>query len=69
MISNSHADSMHIRGDRNILLNNVCDRDVVMEGNGNVISGLFLTSPDARLILRGRDNQVWNVPEERIVRE
>jgi hypothetical protein len=69
VISNSHADSMHIRGDRNILLNNVCDRDVVMEGNGNVISGLFLTSPDARLILRGRDNQVWNVPEERIVRE
>ena len=69
VISNSHTNSMHICGDRNILLNNVCDRDVVMEGNGNVISGLFLTSPDARLILCGEDNQVWNVPEERIVRE
>ena len=67
VISNSHADSMHIRGDRNILMNNVCDRDVVIEGNGNVISNLVLTSPGARLILRGRDNRVWNVPEESIL--
>ncbi len=67
VISNSHADAIHIHGDRNVLMNNVADRDVIISGNGNVISGLVLTRPDARLILRGKGNQVWNVPPERIL--
>ncbi|MBQ6564396.1 MAG: hypothetical protein IJL88_10815 [Clostridia bacterium] len=48
-------------------MNNVADRDVIISGNGNVISGLVLTRPDARLILRGKGNQVWNVPPEKIL--
>ena len=67
VISNSHAASIHLHGDWNVLMNNVADQDVIIEGNGNVISGLFLTKPDAHLILRGKDNQVWNVPPERIL--
>ena len=40
--------------------------DVIIEGEGNVISGLVLTKPEARLHLRGENNQVWGVPQERI---
>lgn len=39
---------------------------VIIEGDGNVISGLVLTKPEARLYLRGENNQVWGVPQERI---
>jgi len=33
----NHAASIHVQGDRNILLNNIVDGDVIIEGNGNVI--------------------------------
>ena len=49
-----------------MLMNNVVDGDVVVEGNGNVVSGLVFTAPEARLILRGENNRVWGVPPERI---
>lgn len=39
---------------------------VIIEGDGNVISDLVLTKPEARLYLRGENNQVWGVPQERI---
>ena len=67
VISCSHAASMIVRGDGNVLTNNTADRDVVIDGNGNTVSGLTFTSPDARLVLRGKDNRVWGVPEERIL--
>ncbi len=66
VISCSHAESMIIRGNRNILLNNVADRDVVVEGNGNIVSGLFFTTPDAKLIIRGEGNQLHGIPQERV---
>ena len=69
MISCSHAGSIVIHGDRNVLLNNIVDGDVVIEGDGNTVSGLIFTSEKARLILRGENNQVWGVPRERIVRD
>jgi len=34
--------------------------------NGNVISGLVFTSPETRLTIRGRNNRIWGVPEDRI---
>ena len=68
VISCSHAESMIIRGNRNILMNNAADHDVVIEGSGNTVNGLVFTSPEARLILRGEGNRVWGVPEERICR-
>lgn len=68
VISCSHAESMIVRGDRNVLVNNTADHDVVIEGNGNTVSGLYFTSPEAKLILRGEGNLLQNVPPERIVR-
>ena len=47
-------------------MNNIADGDVIIEEDGNVISGLVLTKPEARLHLRGENNQVWGVPQERI---
>ena len=69
VISCSHAESIVIHGNRNVLLNNIVDGDVVIEGNSNTVSGLIFTSEKARLILRGENNQVWGIPQERIVRE
>jgi hypothetical protein len=67
VISCSHAESMIIRGDQNILVNNVADHDVVVEGNGNTVCGLFFTTPDAKLIIRGEGNRLQGIPQERIV--
>lgn len=67
VISCSHAESMIIRGNRNILANNATDHDVVVEGSGNTVSGLFFTTADARLVIRGEGNQVYGVPPERIL--
>ncbi len=66
VISNSHAASMQVRGNGNLLLNNIADRDVILEGNGNTVSGLFFTAPEARLVVRGENNRILGVPEERI---
>lgn len=66
VISCSHAASVVMKGDRNALLNNIVDSDVIVEGSGNTISGLAFTTPEARLILRGEGNRVWGVPPERI---
>ncbi len=68
VISCSHAESMVIRGNGNVLQNNVADRDIIIEGNGNTVSGLSFTAPDARLIILGENNQVWGVRPERIIR-
>ena len=64
VISNSHAASMVIRGNQNILTNNIADGDVIVEGNGNTVSGLFFTNPSARLIIRGEGNRILGVSPE-----
>ena len=61
-----YGTQLRLRGNGNILMNNIADGDVIIEGDGNVISGLVLTKPEARLHLRGENNQVWGVPQERI---
>lgn len=68
IIANSHADSMWVEGDGNILMNNIADRDVVLCGHGNTVSGLVFTTPEARLRVQGADNVIMGVPEDRIVR-
>ena len=60
---------MVIRGNGNILANNAADGDVIIEGEGNTVSGLFFTAPSARLVIRGAGNRVSGVEPERIVTE
>ncbi len=69
---NSSRESMLIEGDQNVLMTNVADGDVVIEGEGNSVNGLVFTKPEARLILRGRAKEtthVLGVDEARIVRD
>ncbi len=66
VISCSHAASMVVRGHGNVLLNNVADGDVVIEGDGNTVCCQVFTRPEAGLILRGKDNRVSGVPADRI---
>ncbi|MBQ9097828.1 MAG: right-handed parallel beta-helix repeat-containing protein [Clostridia bacterium] len=63
--------AMVIKGDGNILMNNISDGDVVIEGVGNQIIGLALTKPEARLILKpnATDTVILGVDESRIVRQ
>ena len=63
------AASMIIRGNRNVLMNNVADGDVIIEGDGNTVSGLFFTRPEARLIVRGEGNTVLNVSPGQVLRD
>ena len=66
VISSSHGASIVVKGEGNVLMNNIVDGDVIVEGGGNTVSGLVFTTPGARLILRGEGNRVWGVPPERI---
>ena len=54
VFSKSSAESVNIKGDGNILTCNIADNDVVIEGEGNVVTNLCFTSKDARLILKGK---------------
>jgi len=67
VISCSHAASMVIRGNGNVLMNNTADGDVVIEGSGNTVSGLVFTAEKARLVIRGENNRIWGVAPERIL--
>ena len=67
----SSSDSIRIEGKGNVLLANIVDGNVRISGEGNIVSGLVFTKPDARLILEGaaRDTTtVIGVPEARILR-
>ncbi|MBE5772406.1 MAG: hypothetical protein E7337_00550 [Clostridiales bacterium] len=69
-VLNSSAESIVVKGDRNILLNNIVDGDIVVEGTGNILSGNVFTKPEARLVLKGKceGTQISGIPEDRIVR-
>lgn len=54
VFSKSSAESVNIKGDGNILTCNIADNDVVIEGEGNVVTNLCFNSKDARLILKGK---------------
>lgn len=71
IFSNSKAESMMIEGDGNVLIGNIVDGNVVIEGRGNTVNGLVFTTPEARLILSGAaadSTVVLGVEESRIVR-
>lgn len=67
IVTNSHAESMVVEGSGNVLLNNIVDGNVVLRGHGNTVNGLVFTTPDARLLVSGRDNSLTGVPEDRIL--
>lgn len=67
----SSREAMVIKGEQNVLMGNVVDGDVVIEGEGNIVNGLAFTKPEARLILKGAaatTTSVLGVEPERIVR-
>ena len=68
----SSREAMLINGNENVLMNNISDGDVVINGTGNVVNGLVFTTPTARLILKGdaaSSTVILGVEEHRIVRE
>ena len=68
---NSSADSITLEGNGNVLMNNIADGNVRINGRGNTVLGLVFTKPAAKLILEGeaRDTTViLGVEEWRIVR-
>ena len=68
----SSREAMLIEGNGNILMNNISDGDVIINGEGNTVNGLCFTTANAKLILKGTAAQttlVLGVDENRIVRE
>ena len=71
IFSHSSCESILINGNENVLMCNISDGDVVIEGRGNTVVDHVFTTPNARLILKGEagtDTFVVGVPEEKIVR-
>lgn len=67
----SSREEMVIEGDKNILMNNVVDADVVICGRENVVHSLAFTEETGHLILIGEaaaSTEIFAVNEERIVR-
>ena len=67
----SSDDSIVVEGNKNVLMMNIADGSVRIRGEGNVVSSLVFTKPDARLILEGTAKDttlVIGVPEDRIVK-
>lgn len=68
----SSAESIVVRGDGNILMNNTVDSDVVISGKNNVVRNLVFTDERARLILLGQaadTTDVAGVAEDRILQK
>ena len=68
VFSNSASDAIVIKGNGNILNNNIVDKDVIIDGIGNIVSNLIFTNPDAGVIVSANSKQTEfiNVPEHRI---
>lgn len=67
----SSDDSIVVEGNRNVLMMNIADGSVRIRGEGNIVSTLVFTKPEARLILEGAakdTTEIFGVPEDRIVR-
>ena len=68
-ISGSAAEAMVIKGDNNIIMNNIVDSDIVIDGNNNVVANNIFTNKDAKVIVKkdAMDTEFINISEERIV--
>lgn len=69
LFQNTKGDAVIIKGDSNVLMNNISDGNVIISGKENYICGLALRK-EAKLILTPEavDTQIFGVAEERIVR-
>ena len=71
IFSHSSRESILLKGKGNLLMNNIADSDVVIEGEQNTVNGLTFTTESARLILKGsaaRNCSVLGVEPDRIMR-
>lgn len=69
LFQNTKGTAVIVRGDGNLLMNNIADGDIVIEGAGNQIIGLAFTKPEAKLILKNAtDTVLLGIEESRIVR-
>ena len=67
----SSRESILIEGDRNILMSNSVDGDVIICGNENSVHDLVFATDTGRLILKGEaahSTEIFGVDEARIVR-
>lgn len=65
----SSAESIIIKGNNNVLINNIVDSNVIIEGKNNVILGLVFTNNNAKLILKGEAvnfTKIFNVDNDKI---
>lgn len=64
-------DAIRVQGDRNVLMNNIVDGNIRIEGRGNMVVNAVFTNPEARLMLMGdacETTVISGVLEDRILR-
>ena len=72
VFSHSSRESVRIEGDGNILLNNIADGDVIIQGVGNTVINLVFSTEKGKLILRGaaaETTSLFGIEESRIVKQ
>lgn len=70
VIKSSSRESMLVEGDGNVLMNNVCDADVIINGKGNKVFCLAFTNENAKLILVGdarETTEIFGVASDKIL--
>lgn len=67
--SNTASDAIVIKGDNNIIMNNIVDKDIIIDGHNNVVANNIFTNKDAKVVVCGNagDTEWINVPQQRIV--
>ena len=72
VFKSSSRESIVINGDKNVLMNNVCDSDVRISGIGNIVNCLIFTTENAKLILSGdacSTTEIFGVSPDRIIKQ
>ncbi len=66
--SNTGAKSIIIKGDNNILMNNIVDKNIVIDGCNNIVANNVFTKRDAKIIVCNKEDCTeWiNTPQHRI---
>lgn len=69
--SNSASDSIIIKGNSNVIMNNIVDKNIIVTGDDNILMNNVFTSVDAKIIIskNSKGTQLINVPKDKVVIE
>lgn len=69
--SNCASDAIVIKGDSNIIMNNIVDKNIIIKGNNNVVANNVFTNQDVKIIVSENSSgtEFVNVADYRIIQK